>query len=130
MYVQVLASNNEFVLLPVNEPTFGTKRKSQIQNYLEHNNGSGVQHIALKTGDIFHTVRAMRRRTAFGGMGFMPKPSAEYYAKVPSRIGEHTLTKEQLAELEELGLLADKDDQGVLLQVQGYDILATATFQL
>lgn len=28
---QVLASNNEMVLLPVNEPTFGTRRKSQIQ---------------------------------------------------------------------------------------------------
>lgn len=28
---QVLASNNEMVLFPVNEPTFGTKRKSQIQ---------------------------------------------------------------------------------------------------
>jgi 4-hydroxyphenylpyruvate dioxygenase len=27
----VLASNNELVLLPINEPTFGTKRKSQIQ---------------------------------------------------------------------------------------------------
>jgi hypothetical protein len=27
----VLASNNEMVLLPVNEPTFGTRRKSQIQ---------------------------------------------------------------------------------------------------
>lgn len=27
----VLASNNEMVLLPINEPTFGTKRKSQIQ---------------------------------------------------------------------------------------------------
>ena len=27
----VLASNNEMVLLPVNEPTHGTRRKSQIQ---------------------------------------------------------------------------------------------------
>ena len=27
----VLASNNEMVILPVNEPTFGTRRKSQIQ---------------------------------------------------------------------------------------------------
>ena len=33
----VLASNNEFVILPVNEPTFGTPRKSQIQTYLEQN---------------------------------------------------------------------------------------------
>jgi len=31
----VLASNNEAILLPINEPTFGTKRKSQIQTYLE-----------------------------------------------------------------------------------------------
>lgn len=31
----VLASNNEAVLLPINEPTFGTKRKSQIQTFLE-----------------------------------------------------------------------------------------------
>jgi hypothetical protein len=27
----VLANNNELVLLPINEPTYGTKRKSQIQ---------------------------------------------------------------------------------------------------
>ena len=31
----VLASNAENVLLPINEPTFGTSRKSQIQTYLE-----------------------------------------------------------------------------------------------
>ena len=33
----VLANNNEMILLPVNEPTFGTRRKSQIQTYLEQN---------------------------------------------------------------------------------------------
>ena len=33
----MLASNNEMVILPVNEPTFGTPRKSQIQTYLEQN---------------------------------------------------------------------------------------------
>lgn len=37
----VLASNSEAVLLPVNEPTYGTKRKSQIQTYLEQNGGAG-----------------------------------------------------------------------------------------
>ncbi|RLN77701.1 hypothetical protein BBJ28_00010575 [Nothophytophthora sp. Chile5] len=58
----VLASNNELVLLPVNEPTFGTKRKSQIQTYLEQNVGAGLQHMALKTDDIFHTL-AVRLRS-------------------------------------------------------------------
>ncbi|GMF50165.1 unnamed protein product [Phytophthora fragariaefolia] len=80
----VLASNNEMVLLPVNEPTFGTKRKSQIQTYLEQN--------------------------------FMPRPNAVYYEQMPERIGE-SLTKEQYKMIEQLGLLVDKDDQGILLQI-------------
>lgn len=113
----VLASNNEFILMPVNEPTFGTPRKSQIQTYLEHNGGSGVQHIAIKTNDIFLTMREMKRRAANGGFDFMPAPGPAYYARVPERIGKDTLSAAELKELEALGLLADKDDQGVLLQV-------------
>lgn len=113
----VLANNNEYVLLPVNEPTFGTKRKSQIQTYLEHNNGAGIQHMALLTYDIFTTVREMRKRSFAGGFDFMPAPSPDYYAWVPERIGEDTLSPTQLTELQELGLLVDKDDQGVLLQI-------------
>jgi 4-hydroxyphenylpyruvate dioxygenase len=113
----VMASNNEAVLMPINEPTFGTRRKSQIQNYLEHNNGAGVQHLALKTDDIFYTMRELRKRSLVGGFEFMPAPGHEYYARIPQRFGEGVLSAEQIRELEELGLLADKDDQGVLLQV-------------
>lgn len=113
----VLSNNDHKVLLPINEPTYGTKRKSQIQNYLDHNNGPGLQHMALLTKDIFHTMRELRKRSFIGGFEFMPKPGSEYYAKVPMRIGENILSPGQLAELQELGLLADKDDQGVLLQV-------------
>lgn len=36
---------NEQVLLPLNEPTFGTAKKSQIQTFLEQNGGPGLQHI-------------------------------------------------------------------------------------
>jgi 4-hydroxyphenylpyruvate dioxygenase-like putative hemolysin len=152
----VLACNSESVLLPINEPTFGTRRKSQIQTYLEHNEGPGVQHIALKTDDIFHTLRRMRsvrppspppvdyvfpllgskkkvpvvlphahtagwvrntQRTESGGFDFMPSPSKDYYLRTPARVGENVLTEAQWAECEELGILVDKDDQGVLLQV-------------
>jgi len=113
----VLANNTESILLPFNEPTFGTRRKSQIQTYLDHNNGAGVQHIALKTDDIFRTMREMKQRSLCGGFDFMPAPGQDYYEKVPERIGEATLTPEQLKELQNLGLLADRDDQGVLLQV-------------
>jgi len=112
----VLANNEESVLLPINEPTFGTRRKSQIQTYLEHNNGAGVQHLALLTSDIFSTMKEMKMRSSIGGFEFMPAPGAAYYSKVPSRIGADTLTAKQLEDLQELGLLADRDDQGVLLQ--------------
>jgi 4-hydroxyphenylpyruvate dioxygenase len=112
----VLANNNEYVLLPINEPTHGTRRKSQIQNYLEHNNGSGVQHIAVKTEDIFATMREMKKRTDFGGFDFMPAPGPEYYANIPNRIGPE-ITQDQIKQLQELGLLADRDEQGILLQV-------------
>ena len=75
----VLASNNEFVILPINEPTFGTPRKSQIQTYLEQNEGPGLQHLALKTDDIFTTLRLLRQRSAAGGFDFMPRASDKYY---------------------------------------------------
>ncbi|PNH07462.1 4-hydroxyphenylpyruvate dioxygenase [Tetrabaena socialis] len=112
----VLASNNEAVLLPVNEPTFGTPRKSQIQTYLEQNEGPGLQHLALATGDIFETLRAMRARSEAGGFEFMPSPSDKYYRDLPKKIGD-VLTAEQFKDVEALGILADKDDQGVLLQI-------------
>jgi 4-hydroxyphenylpyruvate dioxygenase len=113
----VLANNTESVLTPFNEPTFGTKRKSQIQNFLDHNNGSGVQHMALKTDDIFATMAELKQRSHCGGFEFMPAPGQDYYDRVPERIGKDTLTAAELKKLQDLGLLADKDDQGVLLQV-------------
>ena len=114
----VLANNSEYILLPVNEPTFGTKRKSQIQTYLEQNKGPGLQHLALKTDNIFDTVRKMRALGGFrGGFEFQKPASEGYYRDLPGRVGADALSPEQFKEVEELGLLVDKDDQGVLVQV-------------
>lgn len=113
----VLANNSEMILLPVNEPTFGTKRKSQIQTYLEQNEGEGVQHVALFTEDIFHTLELMRSATAWGGFEFMPGQGADYYQRVRERVGFKSVTEEQYKLAEEMGVLIDQDDQGVLLQI-------------
>lgn len=75
----MLANNNEFVILVFNEPTFGTPRKSQIQTYLEQNQGPGIQHLALKTNDMFTTLRQMKECSMMGGFKFMPRASEEYY---------------------------------------------------
>lgn len=112
----VLANNDEMVLMPVNEPTHGTRRKSQIQTYLEQNGGAGLQHLALKTDDIVATLRRMRAASGTGGFDFMPHLGAAYYADLPGRIGS-AVPAAKLAECEELGILVDVDDQGVLLQI-------------
>ena len=112
----VLASDSEAVLLPLNEPTEG-KRKSQIQTYLEQNEGSGLQHIAIKTNDIFDTISKIRyAEENLGGFELMVRPSDGYYRELPSRLGDK-LTQDQYTRLEELGILADADEEGVLLQI-------------
>ncbi|KAF5732507.1 putative 4-hydroxyphenylpyruvate dioxygenase [Tripterygium wilfordii] len=112
----VLANNDEMVLLPMNEPVFGTKRKSQIQTYLEHNEGPGLQHLALVSEDIFRTLREMRKCSFVGGFEFMPSPPPTYYKNLKNRTGD-VLSDEQIKECEELGILVDRDDQGTLLQI-------------
>eukprot|EP01024_Parvocaulis_polyphysoides_P018488 TRINITY_DN18195_c0_g2_i1.p2 TRINITY_DN18195_c0_g2~~TRINITY_DN18195_c0_g2_i1.p2 ORF type:complete len:123 (-),score=22.41 TRINITY_DN18195_c0_g2_i1:166-534(-) len=58
----------------------------------------------------------MREMQKFGGFEFMPPPSEDYYKRLPSRLG-NSLTSEQIKQCQELGLLVDKDDKGVLLQI-------------
>ncbi|XP_028788320.1 LOW QUALITY PROTEIN: 4-hydroxyphenylpyruvate dioxygenase-like [Neltuma alba] len=112
----VLANNDETVLLPLCEPVYGTKRKSQIQTFLEHNEGAGLQHLALVSEDIFRTLREMRQRSSIGGFEFMPPPPPTYYNNLKNRAGD-VLTDEQIEQCEELGILVDRDHEGTLLQI-------------
>jgi 4-hydroxyphenylpyruvate dioxygenase len=84
----VLANNNELILMPLNEPTYGTRRKSQIQTYLEQNRGEGVQHMALFSHDIIDTLTKMRAMSHYGGFEFMDPPHSNYYRDVRARLGD------------------------------------------
>jgi 4-hydroxyphenylpyruvate dioxygenase len=96
------------IKFPINEPAVG-RRKSQIEEYLEFYGGPGVQHIAMATGDIIETVRAM----ANNDVSFLKVPPA-YYEMLPDRVGT---IAEDLHDLAELGILVDRDDEGYLLQI-------------
>ncbi|XP_062112596.1 4-hydroxyphenylpyruvate dioxygenase-like, partial [Humulus lupulus] len=112
----MLANNDERVIIPMNEPVYGTKRRSQIQTFLEHNEGAGVQNLALVSDDIFSTLREMRQRSALGGFEFMPSPSPMYYKNLKNRAGD-VLTETQIKECEEFVVLVDRDHEGTLLQI-------------
>ncbi|WP_456423209.1 4-hydroxyphenylpyruvate dioxygenase [Lutibacter sp.] len=105
---KVMTNGNGRVKFPINEPAEGLK-KSQIEEYLEFNNGPGVQHIAVATNNILETVKAMTER----GVEFLYVPGS-YYDTVLDRVGE---IDENLAELKDLGILVDRDDEGYLLQI-------------
>ena len=96
------------VKLPINEPAPG-KKKSQIDEYLEFYRGPGVQHIAMATDDIIQTVDALRRR----GVRFIRVPQT-YYQKVREQVGT---IEESWDEVERLNILADRDEEGYLLQI-------------
>ena len=105
---KVMASGNGRVKFPINEPAAGRK-KSQIEEYLDFNQGPGVQHIAMLSGDIVATVYALARQ----GVEFLKVPPS-YYEELPLRAGE---IDESVAELANLGILVDRDDEGYLLQI-------------
>lgn len=105
---KVMGNGNGRIKFPINEPAEG-KKKSQIEEYIEFYNGSGVQHIALATDNIIETVESLRNR----GVEFLSIPSS-YYEDVLDRVGA---IDEDLAPLSKLGILVDRDDEGYLLQI-------------
>jgi 4-hydroxyphenylpyruvate dioxygenase len=96
------------VKLPINEPAPGKKR-SQIDEYLEFYRGPGVQHIAMLSKDIIRTVDALRAR----GVRFIRVPET-YYEAMRKRIGK---IDENMEDVQRLNILADRDEEGYLLQI-------------
>lgn len=105
---KVVSNGNGYIKFPINEPAQG-KKKSQIEEYLDFYKGAGVQHIAIATDDIIHTVGELRRR----GVEFLYVPET-YYDDVMERVGS---INESLEELKKLNILIDRDEEGYLLQI-------------
>ncbi len=105
---KVMQNGNGRIKFPINEPA-ASKRKSQIQEFLDYYLDAGTQHIALRTESIVDTVRALRSR----GVEFLGLPHA-YYESLPDRVGDVGVPMDVL---EELGIEADRDEEGYLLQI-------------
>lgn len=105
---KVMSNGNGRVKFPINEPAEG-KKKSQIEEYLDFYGGPGVQHVAIATNDIIQTVSDLQAR----GVEFLTVPNT-YYQELQARVGK---IDEDIASLEKLGILVDRDDEGYLLQI-------------
>lgn len=106
LYSKVMQSPNGIIKMPINEPT---ENASQIQEFLDIHHGPGVQHIAFATENIIQSLRKIRKE----GIAFLEVPST-YYEEISKRVPNIT---EDMRELSELGILADGDSKGYLLQI-------------
>jgi 4-hydroxyphenylpyruvate dioxygenase len=110
---KVMSNGNGRIKFPINEPAEAEKR-SQIEEYLDFYEDSGVQHLAVATDDIITTVKQLKKN----GVEFLPPPPKTYYDAIPSRLGAHMkLMKEDISALKELSILVDADEEGYLLQI-------------
>ena len=110
---KVMSNGNGRIKFPINEPAEGKKR-SQIEEYLDFNEGAGVQHIAVATDDIVATVTQLR----LNGVEFLSTPPEEYYKAVPDRLEAFSQElREDIESLKALGIMIDADEEGYLLQI-------------
>ena len=107
---KVVANGTRKVKFPLNEPAV-SRKKSQIDEYLEFYDGPGAQHIALATNDILRTVDVMRA----AGVEFLDTPDSYYEdEELRARIGT---VRVPIEELKARKILVDRDEDGYLLQI-------------
>lgn len=106
---RALASPCGKIKIPLNE---SQDDRSQIEEFLHEYKGEGIQHIALTTDNIYHTVHSLRHQ----GVSFLSTPDT-YYEMIQERLPWHT---EPLHQLQEEKILIDGEQEsqyGLLLQI-------------
>ncbi|WP_404788042.1 4-hydroxyphenylpyruvate dioxygenase family protein [Altericista sp. CCNU0014] len=123
---QVLTLMGGETYLNINEPT---STNSQIQEFLEANGGSGIQHIALRTPRIVQTVAQLRQM----GQSFLSVPKT-YYSQMKARLARcrMPLLQEEMQAIQAQQILADwqEGSAALLLQIFTRPIFKEPTFFL
>lgn len=119
---QVLSHPDGPMQLPINQPA---SPDSQIQEFLDWNRGSGVQHIALRTQNILDLMPQLRDQ----GIAFLTVPPS-YYEQLHQRSGFALTTAESQA-IAAQQVLVDwqpHQPQALLLQAFTQPIFEQPTF--
>ena len=101
---RAMLSVDATVRLPLN---ISESRETATGRFVSAFAGAGVHHMAFSTTDIYAAVAEMRAK----GARFLPIP-ANYYDDIAAR---HGLDDAEIAKLQALDLLYDRDDKGVFI---------------
>jgi 4-hydroxyphenylpyruvate dioxygenase len=117
---RAMTSPDGKIRIPINE---SSDDKSQIQEYLDDYKGEGIQHIALGSGDIYHSVELLRGR----GVVFQDTPET-YYERIDNRLKGHG---EDVTRMQRDRILIDGDSEhGLLLQIFTQNAIGPIFFEL
>lgn len=107
LYSQVMVHPKSGVQIPINEPS---SPNSQIQEFLDINKGSGIQHIALQTIQIVQLTQLLR----LAGLSFLKVPN-NYYEQISNKIHKNILEDLELQELIKQEILIDLEIDNQLI---------------
>lgn len=110
------------IRIPLNE---SSDDQSQIEEFLKDFNGEGIQHIALGTKNIYHSVAFLQQN----GLQFLDTPDT-YYELINKRLPEHG---ESLQELKKHRILLDgttQNEKKLLLQIFTQNMLGPVFFEI
>jgi 4-hydroxyphenylpyruvate dioxygenase len=110
------------IRIPLNE---SQDEHSQIEEFLRDYRGEGIQHVALGTANIFHSVEAMRAR----GVRFQDTPDT-YYEQLDARVPDHGESLQRLRADRVLLDGAPAQGQGLLLQIFTENMIGPIFFEL
>jgi 4-hydroxyphenylpyruvate dioxygenase len=120
LHSQVLAHPEGTLQMPINEPS---SANSQIQEFLHHNRGSGIQHVALRSHDAVAAIAHFRQQ----GLALISVPQT-YYDRLQQR-SDCPLPDTSAASQQQLLLDWVKGgQQGMLLQTFTQPIFTEPTF--
>ena len=126
LYSEALIDPSGQVQFNINEPT---SDNSQIQEFIEANGGSGIQHIAFQSTDILETVTKMRA----AGVSFLSIPDSYYLNRQSVANGrlKGLLSQEEWQTLRKNQILFDWQEmspKSLLLQTFTQPIFPQPTF--
>ena len=116
MLLKVLQSEDKQINNVLLEPDHGVK--TQVQLFIDQNYGTGIQHIAFESENIFKSVKVLRAN----GVKFTKFPDS-YYDKL-----EIKYPQLDVAALRKYGILCDVLDGAFLFQIFTTPIGDRATF--
>ena len=110
------------IKIPLNE---SKDDQSQIEEFLHDYQGEGIQHIALSTDNIYHTVNTLRKQN----VRFLDVPDT-YYEMIHKRVPWHN---EPLNQLQHEKILIDGEQDpksGLLLQIFTENVFGPVFFEI